>query len=278
MRRPKPVLVAVSSDQHCNSMIGLCPAEGVALDEGGKYLPSKAQQWTWDCWLNYHRAVRDLRKELGARLVYVNNGDAVDGDHHNTSQIITRNMESQAYITHRVFSVVKDLAPDEVYVVRGTTTHVGEGAAAEEALAKHLKAQRDPDTESWSSWHVRLDIHGRELDFQHHASVGGLPWTVPGGVARLAFKHWAERLQAGLRPADVIVRSHKHVHADSYGAHRTRAIITPAWQLKTAFAHKVATESIADIGSIAVIVWPDKEPEVRKWLYQPALPTLRNVA
>jgi hypothetical protein len=273
----QPVVVAVTADQHTGSQLGLCPSEGVRLDEGGEYRPTKAQLWTWEKWLEYHAAIAQLRKSLKAKLIYVSNGDAVDGDHHGTSQIITRNVESQAYIAHRVFSVPKDLKADEYHVVRGTTIHVGEGGASEEALAKHLKAQRDPVSESWSVWHLRLHIYGRELDFQHHCSVGGLPWTVAGGVARLAFRHRVERIEAGLRPADLIIRSHKHTHLDSYDAHKTRAIVTPAWQLKTSHAHKVAPESIADIGGIAVVVEPDGQYAVQKWLYQPTLPQPRQV-
>lgn len=271
------IIIAVTSDQHTNSTVGLCPAEGVRLDEGGTYQPSKAQLWLWDCWLNFHRQVRELRKKHKAKLVYVLNGDFFDGDHHATTQIITRNVESQAYIAHRTASVIKDLQADEVHVIRGTTVHVGEGGASEEALGKHLGAVRDTDTECWSTWHRRLTVYGKEFDFQHHTSVGGLPWTVPGGVARLAFRHWVERLQAGERPADVIIRSHKHVHSDSYGAHQTRAIVTPAWQLKTSFAHRVAPESIADVGGIVILVGPTGY-EVRNILFKPSLPQPRVVA
>ena len=271
----KPWLVAVTSDHHTNSSIGLCPPEGVMLDEGGRYIPSKAQLWLSEKWTEFHGEVAKLRQSLKANLCYVLNGDAFDGDHHGTSQIITRNEESQAYIAHGVFGVVRDLKPDLTLVTRGTTAHVGEGAASEEALAKFLKAERDPESRAWSSWHHRLSLHGLHLDFQHHTSIGGLPWTVPGGVARLAFRIRWEHLDRGLTPPDLAIRSHKHLHADSYDAHKTRAIVTPAWQLKTAFAHKVAPESIADIGGIVVVIQPNGTYEVKKYLYLPSLPTER---
>lgn len=273
----RPVLLAITSDQHTNSTIGLCPSEGVRLDEGGEYKPSKAQLWQWDRWLEFWATVRRLRDTHKAKLVCVYNGDAVDGDHHNTSQIVTRNQESQAYIAVRVFSIPRDLKPDASYMVRGTVSHVGEGAASEEALAKHLKCERT-DAEAWSAWHWRLDVHGRLFDFQHHTSVGGLPWTAPGAIARLAFRHRIEHLERGLPPADFLFRSHLHRHHDSYEAHKTRAIVTPAWQLKTAYAHKVAPDSIADIGGVTCLVEPDGTVTVRKHLYQPDQPVARAVA
>ena len=275
----RAVVVAVTSDQHANSTLGLCPTEGVQLDDGGFYHPSKAQRWTWRCWLDFWKRVAAVRKEQDADLVCVFNGDAVDGpDHHGTSQVISRNVEVQSYVAGRVFSIPQGLKPERMYMVRGTEVHVGQSASSEEALAKSLQCERAA-TRTWSHWHLILLVHGRLFDFQHHASVGGLPWTRPGGVARLAFRHWVERTQRNLRPADVMFRSHLHVHGDSFGHHKTRAIITPAWQLKTSHAHKIAPESIADIGGIIATIHPDRRRriEVEPVLYEPRLPTPQKV-
>lgn len=274
----RPILFAITSDQHANSTLGLCPEEGVQLDDGGFYHPSKAQRWTWECWLDFWKQAQARRKALKAELVCVFNGDMVDGDHHQTSQIISRNMEVQGYIASRVFSIPMGLSPQRAYAIRGTEVHVGPSGSSEEALAKHLGCERDEESQNWSHWHLRLEAHGRLLDFQHHASLGGLPWTRPGAIARLAYRHWAEHLEKGERPGDLIFRSHLHVTADSYGMHKTRAIITPAWQLKTSHAHKVAPESIADIGGILCTVWPDGRYEIEPILYRPALPSPKVIA
>lgn len=273
MSKARPVLLAITSDQHSNSTIGLCPPQGTRLDDGGTYQPSVPQRWLWDNWLDFHARVAELRRALKARLVYVVNGDAFDGDHHETTQIITRDEDSQAYIATEVFGVVRDLKPDQMHVVRGTRVHVG---SKEEGLGKFLGAVRDPVTKNWSAYHVRLNLNGLRVDCQHHTSVGGLPWTMPGGVARLAFRTRVEYLDRGLTPPDLIIRSHKHVHCDSYDAHKTRAIVTPAWQLKTEFGHRVAPDSIADVGGLIVVIQPDGRYEVRKYLYTPALPEERT--
>ena len=272
----KPVLLAVVSDTHCNSTLGLCPPI-VRLDEGGKYEASKAQKWLWANWLDYHAQIGALRKALGAKLIYCVNGDSCDGiDNHGSAQCVSSNPESQSFILHETFQIAKNLKPDEAHVIRGTIAHVGEGGAADELLGRFLGANRNADTRTWSSWSCRILAYGVEIDLQHHTSVGGLPWTVPGGVARLAFRHWAERLENGFQPADLIIRSHKHKHSDSHDAHKTRAIVTPAWQLKTSFGFRIAPESLADVGGIAVIVQPDGTYEVKKYLYKPALPTARS--
>jgi hypothetical protein len=266
----RPVIIAVTSDHHTGSTLGLCPPEGVRLDDDGTYHPSKAQKWTWDCWEDYWRTVKAKRE--GADLWCVYNGDLADGDHHNTPQIISRNPEPAAYISERVFGVPADLKPERQFVIRGTEVHVGPSGATEEAWARRMRAERNPETKTWSWWHLRFEVHGVRFDFQHHGRTGTRPWTRTSVVGALAAEIFYEHAASGNPHPHLAIRSHRHVQADSYDAHPTRVIQTPAWQLKTAFAHKIAPESIADIGGIIVTVTPDGQYEVEKKLYRPSLP------
>lgn len=274
--REAPFLLAVTSDHHANSTLGLVPEEGVQLDDGGRYSPSKPQRWTWECWNAFWADAESLRRAEKAKLVAIFNGDLVDGDHHQTSQIISRNMEVQGYVAERVFSVPRNLKPHKTYVVRGTEAHTGPSGASEESLAKHLRADREAEERTWSSWHLRLNLHGVLVDCQHHGRIGTRPWTRQNALSALACQIWMEHRLANLRHPDLAFRSDRHVYGDSFGAYPTRVIQTPAWQLKTAFAHKVAPESIADIGGVLCLVWPDTTFQVIPKLYQPALPEVRT--
>lgn len=266
----KPVILAVSSDHHAGSTLGLCPPEGVRVDDDSEYHPTKAQKWIWNNWEGFWNEVDDRRKSLDAETYGLYNGDAVEGDHHGTSQIISRNPEPQTYITERVFGVPQNLS--KIFVVRGTEAHVGPGGSSEEHLAKRLKAQRNPTTKTHSWWHLRLNIHGVRLDFQHHGRTGTRPWTKTSVVGALAAEIFYEHARTGNPHPHLAIRSHRHVYADSYDAHPTRVIQTPAWQLKTAHAHKVAPESIADIGGVIITVFPNGKYEVETKLYRPELP------
>ena len=53
------------------------------------------------------------------------NGDMVDGDHHNTSQIMSRNPEAQAAALRESLAVPLALNLDKLFVVRGTEAHTG---------------------------------------------------------------------------------------------------------------------------------------------------------
>lgn len=274
MASKRPVVLAITSDHHTGSTLGLCPPEGVRLDDDGAYKPSKAQLWIWACWEEYWKAVAAARAGAKADLWCVYNGDLAEGDHHGTSQIISKNPEPAAYVSDRVFSVPGDLKPERQFVVRGTEAHVGPAGATEEAWARRMKAEKNPETKTWSWWHLRFDVFGVRFDFQHHGRTGTRPWTKTSVVGALAAEIFYEHCRTNNPPPHLAIRSHRHTYADSYDAHPTRVIQTPAWQLKTAHAHKVAPESIADIGGIIVTVSPDGRCDVVAKLFRPDLPKM----
>ena len=268
----RPVLVVVASDIHCGSTVAPCPPEGLILDDGQTYLPSKAQVWLWEKWCDFWGAASSLGKETNAEVWAVYNGDLFEGGpHHGTTQIISAHPEPQKYVSKRVYGVPTGLSPQHVFVVRGTEAHVGPSGATEEAFASDIKAEKNQETGRWSWWHLKLDVYGVRFDFQHHPSTrGSLPWTRPQAAQRLAFRIWSEHRLRELPHPHLAFRSHLHVHSDSYDAYPTRAIVTPAWQLKTAHAHKVASDSIADVGGVLVLVEPDGKYAVQNVLFPPA--------
>lgn len=277
----RPIVVAIKSDIHAGSTLGACPPEGARLDDGGMYMPSKPQVWLYECMQDYWAAVAAERaRHKGAGLIVVYNGDLFDGPgHHGTPQCVTTHPEPQQYLAKAIFGLGKALGPDKTYIVRGTESHVGPSGATEEAFAAMIGAEKNHDGHRYSWWHLRLNINGTRFDFQHHPSTKGtVPWTAAAGIAREAFRVWTEHKEKDLDHPHIAIRSHTHVHRDSFDAHRTRAIITPAWQLKTSFAHKVASASIADLGAIYITCYPDGTYDVHKKLYLPALPPLLEVA
>lgn len=270
----KPIVLAVVSDVHCGSTLAPCPPEGVRLDDGGTYHPSKVQQWLWECWEDYWGKVGALRDKHKADLWFVSNGDAVEGDHHGTSQIISRNLEAQNYVRDRVYGVPLALHPKRVFIVRGTEAHVGPSGNQEEALARHMKAEKDPDSGTWSWWHLRLKAHDVLLDFKHHGRTGGRPWTRASALGILASEILQECAEYGAQYPDVAVRAHKHVRGDSYNNHPVRVIAQPAWQIKTGHGHKVVAESLAALGGLSILVETPNRVSVEEYLYRPQLPRI----
>lgn len=292
MGKPVPELIAVISDLHCGSTVGLCGPKGPMTDDGQVIQPSRLQQWLLERFEAYWQRVKAEKKRTRARLTVVCNGDAVDGpNHHGTTQSMSSSKDAQAYIAHSLFEIVADAKPEQVYFVRGTTSHVGEAGGDEEALAaslghggvvtlggethdfRSLPVVRDPISNLWSYQSLLLERNGVRIDCRHHASVGNLPWTAPGAIARLAFRIWTEHAQRGWRHPDLAIRSHLHHYRDSYGAHPTRAIITPAWQAKSNYAHQVVPETISDFGGLIITIPPAGAYHVEPVLFPPDEPT-----
>lgn len=252
---------AISSDHHTNSTLGLCPPE-VALDDGGMYTPSAAQSKLWDCWLEYMAAVREAIKP-GDRLHILLNGDLVDGDHHNTSQIISRNQSTQIRIAEDVLAPLLALRPKSVFIVRGTEAHVGGSAAFEEILADRIGAVRDPSTGACSWWHFQAETNGVLLDFAHHGRLGGRPWTKVSGPATLAAQIVMASAKHGTPIPTLAVRSHYHQWADSFDNFACRVIQLAGWQLSTAFVHRIAAGALPEIGGI-IVACEEGKAEVQK--------------
>ena len=264
---PKTTIAAIA-DTHCGSTLGLCPPV-VTLDNGAEYHYSKAQEWLWDRYTNHYVPAVKKAKRNGASYLIIN-GDLVDGKHHGTTQILSGNPGAQAEAFLESIDKLRALKFDHIFVIRGTEAHGGPAGSSEEALGEAIGAERDPDTGNRSWFVLRFEIDGVRFDFRHHGRAGGRPWTEGSVVTYLAHQIWMEHARREIRHPDVAVRAHVHRYADSHDVTPTRAIVLPSWQIKTSFAHKVATESIADIGGLILTV---KDGEFsssgRKHLYQP---------
>lgn len=238
---------AIVSDLHTNSTIGLCPPR-FPLDDGGVYVASKAQRWLWRNWLDYIGRVKKAKGN--GRLVTIFNGDICDGDHHNTTQIITRNRREFLKLAWRVIEPLVEIS-DKVIVIRGTPSHVGQGSWMEEAIGADIESVKD-DVGRYAWPHAYLDIDGVTLDIAHHGSLGGRPWTRANAVNRLAVETIVKYADSGSKIPDLVIRSHRHQYADSNNNHKCRVIFTPAWQLATEFINKIAPGAVADIGGLIV--------------------------
>lgn len=274
-------VLAVVSDIHAGSTVGLCCPEPVELDDGGTYLPSRAQQWLHNRWVTFWQRVAAAKKGADS-LTILCNGDLVDGDHHGTFQIISRDPAVQMWIAKQLFAPVLALDPTQVVVVRGTEAHVGKNAGAEEHFARWLhkegvKVPKDPATKMLSWWAFRGKIGALVVSAAHHGRMGQRPWTKGGISHNLAAQIVMEHANRGDPIPDLAVRSHMHQYFDTGQAVRTRLIQTPAWQLHTSFAHKVVPESLADIGGVIITV-EDGRPTVDPVLFVPERPALTRLA
>jgi hypothetical protein len=245
-KRPAAVVVAVVADTHINSTVGLCPP-AVNLDDGGTYQASEAQMGLWRAWNSYWERVDELAK--GHTLYVVVNGDAVEGFHHGSTQVVSANEADQDRMALEIFEPVARKAA-RLFFVRGTPAHAGKSAGREEMLAKDLGAEPDEVTGTASWWHLPLMAEGVLFSFAHHRRQTTLPWTHGGAANRLAAQTVYAYATSGDRRPDVVVRSHGHRFDESSRLHPVKVVFTPAFCLATEFVHRIAPDALADVGGL----------------------------
>lgn len=276
-KRARPVLVAVVSDVHAGGTTALCP-DTITLDDGGEYHASKAQRWLMQCWRDYWSRIAAKRDEIGAELYVVFNGDLVEGDHHNTSKIISRNLNAQRIALAKILEIPLALNPDRVVIIRGTEAHVGESGSSEESAADGLKRDKRPvvcdeDTASW--WHWRPEIQGVRLDFTHHGRMGRLARTRKSNLVLYAWDILDEHAETGHPHPHLCFRGHNHKRGDTGDACPVRVVATGAWQIgASGHVKKISPDSLADVGGAYVVI-DSGEMEVKKIAYQSERPTWR---
>lgn len=238
------------------------------MDDGGFYGASKAQRWLWQCWGDFWQQVQAERHALGADLYTVFGGDVTEGDHHGSTQIASGNPNAQAAAVNAAMRVVLDLKPDKMFFVRGTEAHVGKSGSHEERIADGLRrdgrpVQMDPDTGTSSWWHLRMEIQKVRLDIAHHGRTGQREHTRGSQAVLHAHDILLSHVKNNELPPHLCLRGHHHRFNDSNDACPVRVVTSGAWQLKTAYVHKIAADSMADIGGVIVTI-QDGQYEVKK--------------
>ena len=242
----KTIFVAVS-DTHIGGMTALMPEYWVT-DEKQQVFSSPAQKWLYANWLDFWEYVTKLAgvtnggRRSKHRLVVAHLGDIVDGNHHQTVQALPNLIDQENMASH-LLTKVSNLCKGELYILRGTEAHAGEAAQSEVRIAQSVGAKA-------VEWAMKLELDGVRIDLGHHGRSSQRDWTsAAAGVAAQVSTSYISR---GEMPPDLILRGHCHIIDDTgIKLPYTRAIMLPAWQLKTAYAYKVAGNNVrSDIGGL----------------------------
>lgn len=241
-------VVAIVSDGHPNSTVGLCPP-AINLDDHGTYRASKAQGWLWRKWIDYWKGIDRLKVEHNATCVVVFNGDMGELDKKGGTQVITRNRADILNIMRAVVQPGLDVA-DVYFFTRGTAVHVGPSGDLEEELANDLDAEQDPDGNcSWANLYA--EFSGVTFDIQHHPDhMGYLPHTMKLAAGRQSSTLLHQYSERHEMPPSVAVRSHIHYFADSGIESWPRVFYTWGWQLRPQYTKSTR---VRPVGGLAFV-------------------------
>lgn len=285
MRAINEALIADVGDLHVNSTTGLL-AGPVRLDDGGYYHPSKKQAWILSCWRQFNRTVAAIKQRLDLPLWILLKGELADLNKHRTTQLITRNEIDVINMAVECLAPFVDLA-DYVVILRGTEAHVGASGWIDEAVAKALHDQilgprlvpeHINDTYSHFVW--RGTIGGVHIHAGHHPGAASrVPHTRGNEANRAASRIFYEyskinaRLHRAGKPMigwpDLATFGHNHWPADSRDHHPVRVVITPSWQLNTAFGHKLGGDTMPIGGNLIHCKGPGRYDLHQAHYYEP---------
>lgn len=252
-KQTRDILQVVVSDFHSGSNYALM----VNREWRGKHtshVPSTQQRHIRERFETFCSEVAAMRK--GKRIRLIHNGDAIDGDHHNSGDVCSILPLEQADIHIELMAEFQKKidwqAGDELYYTRGTHIHVTE---YENYIGKELNAVMCGDFYSWDF--LQLESNGALSWFVHHGpSAGAGPNE--GNQARNWLRNiYFDALKDGRRIPDIIYTGHVHVPTYSTYIYRKQmnfgvlhGIITPSWQMKTTYAWMKAPVSKNKIGGV----------------------------
>jgi len=205
--------------------------------------------------------IKKQRGDMSIQLIH--NGDAVDGDHHHSGDICTVYEKEQADIHIELMSEFQKRIGwrrgDKLWYTCGTRVHTGE---SEDYIGEQMNAEPCGDFHSWEM--LELETNGTLAWFIHHGPGRGAGAN-EGNTMRNWLKNiYYDALKDGRRVPDIIYSG--HVHDPTYSSYIYRnkmdfktihGIITPSWQMKTAYAWMRASASRNKIGGVMQVIHAD---------------------
>lgn len=240
-------------DFHSGGLTALFPGYNMTfkLDDKNSlpYQPSALQK---SMYKHFMASAKKAKEAKDKQKVIVINGDAIDGNHHGTAQLVTPNPKHHVEIHIELmenfleaceFSVKNG---DQLHYVSGTESHVG---WEEYSIVNHFESYG-------AKYHdeLRLTVNGRRLWWTHQGAKPGKGANEGNAVRNFARDLYFDCLKESQLAPHLISMSHFHKYNyDSFNdshRHTIHAQVLPSWQAKTRFGLRASPFQRNDIGLI----------------------------
>lgn len=270
----KPLFILPIADPHVGSIYGLHPnyikrnGQWVTVDEAGGwyyknnphyYLNSK-QVRMWRLYENGINELAAIRKQRDCDMLILVMGDAIDGDHHQTHQLTTRNEAEQmmAFSEMMKWTLEKvgfDATRDKLAVIEGTESHTRDN---EEVIGQMLPAHKFTGGASCTPF-IEMDIQGKLFWFYHHGVHAGYSYNRGSGLYNYIKRIYVDRKLNDKRPPNFVMTADKHDREHQtyrHNGHEIHGLILPPFQDKTRFVNKLpnAIVNTTKVGLSPIIV------------------------
>ncbi|MBS4058883.1 MAG: hypothetical protein KG029_00650 [Bacteroidetes bacterium] len=180
--------------------------------------------------IDYEKQYADIHN-IKNRLVLVT-GDLLDGIHHDTTEIVSRDRDDMVTLAQDVLINCKRF-DDKFLFVKGTSAHTGQNSELEKLVAKEFGAIKNNDGERvWEK--VQFEINGTFFDVAHHTKTGQ---SKDGFYAPLIKNlNRVEEDNPG-KKRYVVIRSHIHKYSSITLENTKTHITTPSLQMATNYIY-----------------------------------------
>lgn len=248
----KNTLVVKMADMHSGGSTALFPDTIRYFLNQRNHTPSKNQMGIFQHFEKCARLVSVLRKKK--RLIIVHNGDAIDGVHHHSPQVVTTNKNEQidlhVELMKHFMKLAKFNSGDRIYYTKGTEVHTEDN---EDLIGKKLGAVMNGDLYAFDELH--LNINGKVFWFAHKGPSAGKGANEGNALHNFIRDIWIDHKTNGIKPPDVAVFSHVHTPRWRMFSKiikgkivKMEGWIIPSWQRKTRYAHGIAAMQVNSIG------------------------------
>lgn len=239
---PKEIrTVVVLSDLHAGSTVALMPPEFTKADEQ-TVKQNPLQAWYWQCWKRTLDWIDETVGDDPAALIL--NGDLIEGDHHRTTEIISRDIGDHIEMA-RIILTPLTMRFSKTFITRGTECHTGN---VEATLGKLLGSELNPENDRRVFDRLTLDICGVRLVARHHVATTSRPWLESNGLGMELASEQLNAVRNGEPMPRVLCVAHRHV-AGHVATNEGLCLATPAWQGLTRHAHKVVPAARCKTGA-----------------------------
>jgi hypothetical protein len=232
-KKDEPLLNLDVSDIHCGSDVAMVPTK-LRLECGREigHGSNRHQAWLYQSWLDMQKRFHTVRK--GAPYVLTINGDAIEGIHHRSDEVVAAKFKEHLQIALDVLGPLAEKAA-EVYIIKGTECHTGDW---EEVLRRELRLPRP----AANHWHY--EVNGCLVDARHHMPVTSRKHLEASALSIEMANYLSNAICSDLPQPRVFLRGHRHIHG-IYSDGKSMICVTGGWQFLTRHGNKVVPGSVS---------------------------------
>lgn len=257
------MIVVFVNDLHIGHPFAVCPVSWV-LHEGNVFTPNELQVQIRGHWVACWQHVKQVRK--GKKLIVVSVGDLIEGNHHETTQLITQRIDTQEQMAVAVLEEAMKLAGfrrgDQIRFVTGTPAHDGNGLQSVERIARSILDTDQDGRVSYDRLRFRAGGHLFDVAHQPGSGPGGRAWVYGNSFQAWLKSLYYESLETGQPVPNYVIRAHYHTYLKRVVHNMTGDVVTtgyilPSWKLKDEHVYKRQAHALGSIGMLIMRIAKD---------------------